>query len=187
MNRHYVEQLISQNIRLVYYVVFKYYADLIKLVGKDDVVSVGKIGLVIAAQRYDPTRGTKFSTYAITVISQQIYKEIIQKEKRRKKKGDYKLVYLDGDSEDMEDKGFYEMIGQDDADLRATETRIFIETMLSKLPEKQRKAIELYFGLNGHQEHTQREIAPIIGVTQAQVNRLIKKGLKKMREEVGLT
>jgi len=187
MNRHYVEQLISQNIRLVYYVVFKYYADLIKLVGKDDVVSVGKIGLVIAAQRYDPTRGTKFSTYAITVISQQIYKEIIQKEKRRKKKGDYKLVYLDGDSEDMEDKGFYEMIGQDDADLRATETRIFIETMLPKLPEKQRKAIELYFGLNGHQEHTQREIAPIIGVTQAQVNRLIKKGLKKMREEVGLT
>lgn len=42
----------------------------------EDLESVGKIGLIRAAQQYDPSFGTKFSTYAVYWIRDSIVKEI---------------------------------------------------------------------------------------------------------------
>jgi RNA polymerase sigma-B factor len=38
----------------------------------EDLLQVGRIGLLQALDRYDPTRGTRFVTYAVTVISGEI-------------------------------------------------------------------------------------------------------------------
>ncbi|OON85802.1 hypothetical protein BXO88_10180 [Oribacterium sp. C9] len=42
----------------------------------EDLESVGKIGLIRAAKKYDPSFGTKFSTYAVYWIRDSIVKEI---------------------------------------------------------------------------------------------------------------
>lgn len=42
----------------------------------DDMLQAGRMGLVYAINRYDETRGTKFSSYAYSVITGEILKEV---------------------------------------------------------------------------------------------------------------
>jgi RNA polymerase sigma factor (sigma-70 family) len=42
----------------------------------DDMLHAGRIGLWHALQRYDPTRGTRFSTYAVPAITRAIWDEV---------------------------------------------------------------------------------------------------------------
>ena len=42
----------------------------------DDMLQVGRMGLVYAINRFDETRGTKFSSYAYSVITGEILKEV---------------------------------------------------------------------------------------------------------------
>lgn len=62
------EQLILQYAPLVRYVAARTPASLPGLVGPEDVLSYGTIGLIQAVDRFDPTQGVKFETYAIRRI-----------------------------------------------------------------------------------------------------------------------
>ena len=72
-----IEKLCTENISLVYYVYwhkFDKYCD-IKERFYDDIISAGFLGLVQAAQRYDPSTGNKFSTFATASIERRMYTE----------------------------------------------------------------------------------------------------------------
>jgi len=62
------EQMILQYAPLVKYVVGRLAINLPAVLDSEDVVSFGIIGLIDAVERFDPTRGTKFETYAIPRI-----------------------------------------------------------------------------------------------------------------------
>ena len=76
-----------------------------------------------------------------------------------------------------------ELLGADDAGQDAAEARAVLGPLVSQLPERDRRVIELRFfaGL------TQREIADDIGVTQMQVSRLLSRILRDLREDLGDT
>lgn len=59
------ERLITRNLNLVHHVVRRY-----RLSGHDpeELFQVGCLGLVKAVDRFDPERGTRFSTYAVPLI-----------------------------------------------------------------------------------------------------------------------
>jgi len=187
-----IEQLIVENMNLVPYFIHKFFPGLTKRFEWEDLVAEGYIGLVKAAQRFDPAKGCQFSTFAATCIWAAIHREFIRKRRFHKHMANFNTVSLDAPvnlSQWKEpEKGildYKDMLGDLDTNLKSTEDRLFIEYMLDRLPEKQRKAIELYFGLNGQREHTQREIAHIIGVSQVQVSRLLNKGLQRLKEGDG--
>jgi len=56
-----------------------------------------------------------------------------------------------------------------------------IEDMLDKLPEKERRVIELRFGLRGEEPRTLREIGEILNISRERVRQLETRALRKLR------
>ena len=68
--------LIERNLKLVLSVVKKYPNSGVELV---DLIQEGNIGLIKAAERFDVTKGYRFSTYAVWWIRQYIVRAIVEK------------------------------------------------------------------------------------------------------------
>jgi RNA polymerase sigma factor for flagellar operon FliA len=62
------ENLILEHIPLLKHIVGRVSVDLPSSVDRDDLYGVGMLGLITAADSWDPTRGLKFSTYAYTRV-----------------------------------------------------------------------------------------------------------------------
>ncbi|MEE0799685.1 MAG: sigma-70 family RNA polymerase sigma factor [Gemmiger sp.] len=63
------DRLIRHNLRLVAHVAKKYYA---APGSQDDFISIGTIGLIKAVDTYDPSRPTRFASYASRCIENAI-------------------------------------------------------------------------------------------------------------------
>ena len=69
---------------------------------------------------------------------------------------------------DVGEKDYYEEI----------ENKIYLNNLLSKLSKKDREVIELYF----YNDFKQPKISNVLGISQTQVSRIIKKSIKKLRK-----
>jgi RNA polymerase sigma factor for flagellar operon FliA len=76
VNSSYVEDLVRENMDLVKKAVYSISKNLPKYIEEDDLMQVGYIGLVKAAQNYTGENGAKFSTYAYYRVRGSIYDEI---------------------------------------------------------------------------------------------------------------
>ena len=63
------EKLIEHNLRLVSHIVRKYYAS---SPDKDDLISIGSIGLIKSIDSFDPSNGARFATYSARCIQNAI-------------------------------------------------------------------------------------------------------------------
>ncbi|MAG35927.1 MAG: hypothetical protein CL878_06755 [Dehalococcoidia bacterium] len=70
------EQLILQYTPLVKYVVGRLAITLPRVLESDDILSCGTVGLIDAVDRFDPSTGVKFETYAISRIRGTILDEL---------------------------------------------------------------------------------------------------------------
>ncbi len=64
------------------------------------------------------------------------------------------------------------------------ERKLLLEAV-AKLGERERVIMELRFGLGGKNEHTQKEVADIIGISQSYISRLEKRIMKWLKAELG--
>ncbi len=69
------ERLIKGNLRLVISIAKKYNREGVDL---NDLIEAGNIGLIAASNKYDPSRGTKFSTYAYDWIKEYISRAVLE-------------------------------------------------------------------------------------------------------------
>lgn len=65
-------ELVCRNLPLVTWVVKKKYAKPARSFEEEDLIQEGNLGLITAAEKFDPNRGNRFSTYAIWWICQHI-------------------------------------------------------------------------------------------------------------------
>ena len=105
--------LIENNEKLVKYVVNKYSVDKYPSMDEDDLIQEGRIGLYIAATKFDIESDFKFSTYAFFWIKQRISRYV-------KQKSTYNEVSLNkkigDDSNEME-----QIIGIEDSEIDKVE------------------------------------------------------------------
>lgn len=74
------ERVISEHVHIVKYVVGRITSHLPNTVDREDLVSAGILGLIKAVDRFDPSRGVKFETYATTVVRGEVMESLRAKD-----------------------------------------------------------------------------------------------------------
>lgn len=148
----------------------------------EDLKQIGNLALVKAYNTYNSDKGISFLTYAQTVIS----REYLMNHRNNKSK-DIFVASLN-ETTKLENGDKIELINLLKDDNTNVEELAFnnlqcdnIHKILSKFSNRERIVIELSFVENKRQT----EIANILGITQTQVSRIIKKTLNKLRKELG--
>lgn len=174
--------LIERNLRLVVYIARKFENTGI---GIEDLVSVGTIGLIKAVNTFDTAKRIKLATYASRCIENEILMFLRRNNKIRAEVSFDEPLNIDWDGNELlrsdvmgtEDDVIYKCI-EDEVD------RKMLGIALKKLSEREKKIMELRFGLNGGAEKTQKEVADMLGISQSYISRLEKRIIKRLRREI---
>ena len=59
-----------------------------------------------------------------------------------------------------------------------------VRDAVTNLSERDKLIMELRFGLSNKKEHTQKEVADLLGISQSYISRLEKKIMKKMKKDI---
>lgn len=174
--------LVEHNLRLVAHIVKKYYA---QTGDQDDLISIGTIGLIKAVGTYQPARSIKLATYASRCIENEILMHL------RKTAGQKSEVPFDEPlSTDWNGNELLlsDVLGTDsDLVVRPMEEdadRQVLAQALATLNDREREIITLRFGLGGRREHTQKEVADRMGISQSYISRLEKRIIGRLKKEI---
>ena len=177
-DREAYQVLIKHNLRLVAHVAKKFDSSGID---HDDLISIGTVGLIKAVETFQPTKGTKFATYAARCIQNEILMQLRAQKKTRK---DVSLNSPIGTDKEGNEITIGDVLGSDADETEEQVTkRMEIRSMLKLmdvLDARERRVIELRFGLADGEEWTQNEVADQLGISRSYVSRLEKRALLKM-------
>lgn len=174
--------LIERNLRLVAHITKKYSTS---NVDQDDLISIGTIGLIKGINSFNIDKGSKLSTY----ISRCIDNEILMHLRATKKLG--AEVYLNepiGKDKDNNIITLQEILENDERNIEEEvdiklKIKLLYDKMKNILKDREKKILELRFGLGGHKPKTQHEIAKMLGISRSYVSRIETKSIKKLSKE----
>ena len=178
------QQLITHNLRLVVYIAKKFDSTGINV---EDLISIGTIGLIKAVNTFVPSKGIKLATYASRCIENEILMFLRKNQNRRHELSIDEPLNSDGDGNELLlSDGLGTEPDTVSRDLEHDAERSMVRRAVSHLQERERLIMELRYGLGGRREHTQKEVADIIGISQSYISRLEKRILKSLRGELDL-
>jgi len=175
--------LVERNLRLVAHIVKKY-----SFPGKevDDLISIGTVGLIKAIDSFDMDKGTRLATYAARCIENEILMLIRNNKKIRSEVYLQDPIGLDKEGNEI---SLMDILSSDkDSILEVVENKIQVKKLYcilqTCLQERERRIIEMRYGLIDGKPKTQREIASILGISRSYVSRIEKRALKKLLKEL---
>lgn len=179
-------ELIEHNLRLVAYIVNKHYGDSKE---QEDLISIGTIGLIKAAETFDPEKAISFSTYASTCIRNQI--KMYFRKMKHKSSEVYMNEPIDTDKNGNEltiaDIFKDDVCVDDEVDLRINMEKLYnyINTVLD---ERERLIISKRYGLicadgTVSRPLAQREVAEMLNISRSYVSRIEKRAIDKLKKE----
>lgn len=212
------ERLVESHLPLVHSLARRYAGRAETL---DDLVQVGAIGLVKAANRFDETRGVAFATFAAPLIEGEIRRHLrdrsslmripraLQRASGELRRQRGQLAAASGHSPNIgelaaalgtdeqgieralraelarnavpfpsDEEGVERFDGSDQYD--SSEDRLSLAGCMRALDVRERKIVLLRF----HADMTQRQIGQELGISQAQVSRLLSGALARLRAEL---
>lgn len=176
------EKLIVHNLRLVVYIAKKFETSNINV---EDLISIGSIGLIKAVNTFSPERNIKLATYASRCIENEILMFLRKTSQLKHEVSIDEPLNTDWDGNELL---LCDVLGSEpDIINRGIETRLESSLLLqavSKLNKRECEIMELRFGLNGKKEHTQKQVADILGISQSYISRLEKKIIKRLKNEL---
>ena len=176
------EELIVHNLRLVVYIAKKFENTNVNI---EDLISIGTIGLIKAVNTFSYDRNIKFATYASRCIENEILMFLRKASQRRTEISIEEPLNTDWDGNELL---LCDVLGSDpdiiNRDIeQELECNLLLEAV-SKLNTREALIMELRFGLNGNKEHTQKQVADLLGISQSYISRLEKKIIRKLKNDL---
>lgn len=173
-------KLIEHNLRLVTHIIKKYQH---LEEDPDDLISIGTIGLIKAISTYDSGKKTKLATYACRCIENEILMMLRGKRKTNRETSLFEPIGTDQEGNEIQ---LYDVIISKDKDafysLALQEEITLLYQMLDQiLTQRERKVLEMRYGLYQKEPYTQKEIAKKLGISRSYVSRIEKRALEKLR------
>ena len=174
--------LIVHNLRLVVYIAKKFES---KTASVEDMISIGTIGIIKAVNTFVPSKNIKLATYASRCIENEILMYLRKSSNKRQESSIDEPLNTDCDGNELL---LSDVLGTDGnqvgADLeQAAEKNMLLEAV-GRLSARERQIMELRFGLSGGAEHTQKEVADMIGISQSYISRLEKRIIKRLKGDL---
>ena len=174
--------LIEHNMRLVAHVVKKYQC---QDYDTEDLLSAGTIGLIKAVNTFDVDKGSRLATYAARCVENEILMLLRAGKKRAKEVSLFEPIGTDKDGETVSLVDVIEMENPKTIDQLILDQDIkeLYQAFDQKLTENEKQVISMRYGLFKGKEHTQREVAGVLGISRSYVSRIEKKAIGKLRQE----
>lgn len=174
--------LIERNLRLVVYIARKFDNT---GVGVEDLISIGTIGLIKAVNTFKPDKNIKLATYASKCIENEILMYLRRNSKTKSEISFDEPLNIDWDGNELL---LSDILGTDsDIIFKYLEEEIdknLLKEAMISLSNREKKIMQLRFGLGKNEEKTQKEVADILGISQSYISRLEKRIVKRLRKEI---
>lgn len=174
--------LIERNLRLVVYIARKFENTGIYV---EDLISIGTIGLIKAINTFKPDKKIKLATYASRCIENEILMYLRKNSNMRSEVSIDEPLNVDWDGNELL---LSDILGtENDVICRAIEEEVdkkLLETALTKLSGRERRIMEMRFGLHNQKEKTQKEVADLLGISQSYISRLEKRIIGRLKKEI---
>ncbi len=173
--------LIEKNLRLVTHVIKKY--TLLEK-EKDDLISIGTIGLIKAINTFNPKKGNRLASYAAKCIENELLMMLRNDKKKQREVSIYEPIGTDKEGNEISLLDVIQSEEEDVVENYAKELKCqWLLQALKEVLDSRELAIILYrYGLNGKEPLTQREVASKLKISRSYVSRIEKKSLEKLRK-----
>lgn len=176
------EKLIVHNLRLVVYIAKKFESS---GVGLEDLVSIGTIGLIKAVNTFRTDKNIKLATYASRCIENEILMFLRKTSQLRNEVSIDEPLNVDWDGNELL---LSDILGSDadvvNKDIEFEDEKNLLIKTINSMNERERTIMSMRFGLDGGKEHTQKEVADILGISQSYISRLEKRIIERLRREI---
>ncbi|MGF7058819.1 RNA polymerase sporulation sigma factor SigE [Brassicibacter mesophilus] len=174
--------LIERNLRLVVYIARKFENT---GVGVEDLVSIGTIGLIKAVNTFNPDKKIKLATYASKCIENEILMYLRRNSKIKSEISFDEPLNIDWDGNELL---LSDILGTDnDIIFKYLEEEVdkdLLNQAIGRLSKREKRIMELRFGLANGEEKTQKEVADMLGISQSYISRLEKRIIKRLKKEI---
>lgn len=173
--------LVERNLRLVAHMV-KHYSYCEK--DMEDLISIGTIGLIKAVNTFDCNKGSRLATYAAKCIDNEL---LMTFRSNKKKSREVSLQEPIGTDKEGNEISLIDVMESNEKDflegfILQTNIEWLYDAIDKILNHREKDIIIRRYGLFGHKEVTQRELADEMNISRSYVSRIEKKAVEKLRE-----
>ena len=176
------DKLVEHNLRLVVYIAKKFENSGVNI---EDLISIGTIGLIKAVNTFKADKNIKLATYASRCIENEILMYLRKINQQRLDISLDEPLNVDWDGNELL---LSDVLGTDGLEIndnveQEDEKRI-LHSCMQDLHPRERLIMNMRFGLEGENEHTQKEVADILGISQSYISRLEKRIILKLKRDI---